>query len=82
MFLGKYQHSLDDKGRLTVPARFRQLLAEGGYILQGLDRNLMVMRVDAFASLAQQVGQTSLTEDGARDREIRGAEENAQGDDE
>ncbi len=67
MFLGRYQHTLDGKGRLTVPARYRQLLAEGGYILQGLDQNLMVMRVDAFEALAAQVNQTNLTEDKARD---------------
>jgi MraZ protein len=61
MFLGRYQHTLDDKGRLTVPARYRQLLAEGGYITQGFGQNLMVMRVPTFESLAEQINNTSLT---------------------
>ncbi|MFZ5884962.1 MAG: division/cell wall cluster transcriptional repressor MraZ [Chloroflexota bacterium] len=43
MFLGQYQHSLDDKGRLMVPARYRDLLAAGAYITQGFDKCLMVM---------------------------------------
>jgi len=37
MFLGQFQHNLDEKGRLMVPARFRELLLDGGaYITQAL----------------------------------------------
>lgn len=43
MFLGQFQHNLDDKGRLMIPARYRELLAAGAYITQGFDRCLMVM---------------------------------------
>ena len=43
MFLGQFQHNLDDKGRLMVPARYRDLLAAGAYITQGFDKCLMVM---------------------------------------
>jgi len=67
MFLGEYQHSLDKKGRLTVPARYRQLLAEGGYITQGFDRNLMVLRIAAFESMSAKVNQMSLTKSSARE---------------
>jgi len=31
MFLGQFRHTIDDKGRLTVPARFRDLLVGGAY---------------------------------------------------
>ena len=31
MFLGQYRHNIDEKGRLTIPARFRDLLENGGY---------------------------------------------------
>jgi len=43
MFLGQFQHNLDDKGRLMVPARYRDLLAAGAFITQGFDKCLMVM---------------------------------------
>ena len=48
MFLGQYQHTLDDKGRLMVPARYRDLLAAGAYITQGFDKCLMVMTEEHF----------------------------------
>ena len=32
MFVGQFEHSLDAKGRLVLPARFRQHLADGGYV--------------------------------------------------
>src|SRR6266508_1166725 len=47
MFLGQFQHNLDDKGRLMMPARYRDLLAAGAYITQGFDKCLMVM-TDAY----------------------------------
>ena len=43
MFLGQYHHNLDDKGRLTIPAKFRDALAEGAYLTQGFDRNLRLL---------------------------------------
>ena len=43
MFLGQFQHNLDDKGRLMIPARYRELLAAGAFITQGFDKCLMVM---------------------------------------
>lgn len=48
MFLGQFQHNLDDKGRLMVPARYRDLLAAGAYITQGFDKCLMVMTETHF----------------------------------
>lgn len=42
MFKGEYQHSLDDKGRLTIPAKFREGLGDDFVITRGLDRCLFV----------------------------------------
>jgi len=67
MFLGQYLHNIDDKGRLTVPARFRDLLAaEGAYVMQGFDQNLMVLTESAFEAVSRRVGQISLTDVNAR----------------
>ena len=65
MFLNQYQHSFDDKGRLTIPARFR-MLPDGAYVIQGLDRNLMVLPPDAFQVIYDRLMSLSLTDPGAR----------------
>jgi MraZ protein len=66
MFLGQYQHSLDEKGRLTIPAAFRDTLKEGAFISQGFDRNLMVMSVEYFQMVYQRVNSMSITDPAAR----------------
>lgn len=67
MFLGQYRHNLDSKGRLTIPARFRELLSDGAYITQGFDQNLMVLRANTFELISQRVNQMSLTDPMARE---------------
>ncbi len=42
MFLGEYTHTLDDKGRLIIPAKFREQLEHGLVITRGLDGCLFV----------------------------------------
>jgi len=42
MFLGEYEHTIDDKNRLTLPARFRDALAGGVVLTRGLDDCLAV----------------------------------------
>jgi MraZ protein len=42
MFFGTYEHTIDDKNRLTLPARFREALAGGVVITRGLDECLDV----------------------------------------
>jgi MraZ protein len=61
MFLGQFQHSLDEKGRLTVPASFRELLVEGAYVTQGFDQNLKLLTEPAFEAMAEKVNQLSET---------------------
>jgi MraZ protein len=67
MFLGQYQHSLDLKGRLTIPSRFRELLVtDGAYITQGFDNNLMLLTETFFSQVSDRVRRMSLTEPNAR----------------
>src|SRR5215211_8126534 len=42
MLLGEYEHALDDKNRLTLPARFREAFADGVFVVRGLDPCLLV----------------------------------------
>jgi len=66
MFLGQYTHSIDTKGRLTVPSRFRELLEQGAYISQGFEQNLMVLTAMAFERISNRVNEMSLTDPTAR----------------
>lgn len=66
MFLGQYQHALDDKGRLTIPAAFRDALADGAFISQGFDRNLMVMTSTYFQQVYERINAMSITDPAAR----------------
>jgi MraZ protein len=66
MFLGTFQHNLDDKGRLMIPARFRELLDGGAYMTQGFDRCLMVMTGEYFRQVYDNVNVMSLTNPDAR----------------
>lgn len=66
MFLGQFEHNLDEKGRLTIPARFRELLGEDAFITQGFDRNLMVHTAESFAEIYNSINNTSLTDPTSR----------------
>ena len=66
MFLGQYRHSLDDKGRMIVPARFRDLLSGRIYLPQGFDNNLRVLPEAAFVSIYERVTEMSSTNPTAR----------------
>ena len=66
MFLGQYRHTIDAKGRLIVPARFRERLTEGAFLTQGFDRNLMVMTVDYFTRVYERINAMNLADPTAR----------------
>ncbi len=66
MFLGQFQHNLDDKGRLMVPARYRDLLAAGAFITQGFDKCLMVMTDAYFQQVYERINAMNLADSTAR----------------
>ena len=66
MFFGQYEHSIDEKGRMTIPARYRELMADGAYITQGFDQNLMVLTLPVFEQIVQRINETSITDPLAR----------------
>jgi len=51
MLLGEYEHTLDDKNRLTLPARFRQAFAEGIVVTRGMDGCLFAYTREAWESM-------------------------------
>ena len=56
MLLGEHDHSLDDKNRLTLPAKLREQLGDEVVITRGLDGCLSVYSKAAFELLAQRMG--------------------------
>ena len=65
-FLGEFEHSIDDKSRLSVPARFRAALQDGLYITRGLDRCLVIWDSDSWRAQAERVRALSLWQSAAR----------------
>jgi MraZ protein len=66
MFLGQFQHNLDEKGRLMIPARYRELLAAGAFITQGFDKCLMVMTDVHFNEVYDRINAMNLADPTAR----------------
>lgn len=55
MFLGEYRHSLDEKGRVVMPSRFRDELEDGCVLTKGQERCLYVFRSDQWEVEAARV---------------------------
>jgi MraZ protein len=66
MFLGEYTHTIDDKGRLTIPAKFRGLLAAGLVVTRGFDQNLMLFPLEGWQDLADRIARRPLADEGVR----------------
>ena len=60
MFLGEYQHSIDQKGRVILPAKFREELADGMVIAMGLDKCLFVYTPAEWAKLEDSIREMPL----------------------
>jgi MraZ protein len=67
MFLGEHQHSLDAKGRVILPARFRDQLEQGAVMAKALDGCLAVYPMDEFQRVADKARE--LAQRGPRERQ-------------
>ena len=66
MFLGRYAHTIDAKGRIAVPARFREELAGGVVLTRGIDRCLALYPMAAWQPLAEKVSALPISDPDAR----------------
>jgi MraZ protein len=55
MFIGEYHHQIDDKGRLSVPTKFRSDLAHGAVVTRGLDSSLFILPKEEWGKLAEKL---------------------------
>jgi MraZ protein len=67
VFFGTYTPRLDDKGRIFLPAKFRDELAEGLVVTRGQERCLYVWSMEEFTKLTERLRDTSVTNKSARD---------------
>lgn len=66
-FFGEYQHSLDDKGRLTIPSRFREALGQDFVITKGLDRCLFIFTAEEWEKFQEKLRGLPVSDKAARD---------------
>ncbi len=66
MFMGEYQHSLDTKGRLIIPAKFRDELGNGAVVTRGLDNCLFLFPQPEWKLLEEKLKTLPLTKSDAR----------------
>lgn len=66
MFFGTFTPKLDDKGRLTLPAKFREELKDGLMVVKGQDRSLAVYPREEFLVRAKKAAAASRTNARAR----------------
>lgn len=67
MFFGTYAPRIDDKGRLTLPAKFRDQLAEGLVVTRGQERCVTVWPLGDFTRMTERLRDAPLTHRGIRD---------------
>ena len=67
MFLGEFEHTLDEKGRFSVPAKFRPKLAAGMVVTTVVDPCLWVFTMDRWEALTDKVSALPLTNPQARE---------------
>ena len=66
VFTGEYRHSVDDKGRLAVPSRFRAQLDAGLVVSRWLENSLAIHTRVSWDALAAKVATLPITDAGAR----------------
>ena len=67
MFMCEYSHTVDTKGRLIVPAKFREVLGDAFVICKGLDHCLYIYSNDDWEAFANQLSSLPLTNKAARE---------------
>jgi MraZ protein len=66
MFIGEFQHTIDEKGRLSMPVKFRAEMAGGAVVTKGLDNCLSVYTLTEWSKLAEKLSSLPLTQAASR----------------
>ena len=66
MFFGEFTYTIDDKGRISIPTKFRGQLAGGIVVTRGLDSCLFAYSLDEWKKIAEKLGGLPTTQKDAR----------------
>lgn len=66
MFIGEYNHTIDAKGRLAVPAKFRTELAKGAVVTKGLENCLFLYTKHDWQELAEKISHLPISQSSSR----------------
>ena len=66
MFIGEHSHTIDTKGRLSIPAKFRRDLAKGVIITRGLDHCLFLYPKNEWEKIAEQLAKLPISQKKSR----------------
>ena len=66
MFVGQYEHAIDGKGRIAIPAKYRRSFASGAIVTKGLDGCLFLFSKAKWQKMAENIGQLPTTKSSAR----------------
>ena len=66
MFIGEYHHTLDDKGRIAIPVKFRGALWKGAVVTRGLDTSLFLFPKAEWDKLAEKLARLPLGQSNSR----------------
>jgi len=66
MFFGKFGHTIDEKGRLTLPSKYRSILDKGVVITRGFERCLYIFPMEEWQRLEPKFDQFLLTDADSR----------------
>ena len=66
MFFGRFEHTIDEKARLTIPSKYRGTLDDGLVITRGLDRCLYVFPLEEWEELSHKIRQLLMTDGDSR----------------
>ncbi|GAB6084915.1 division/cell wall cluster transcriptional repressor MraZ [Alkaliphilus crotonatoxidans] len=66
MFFGEYHHTIDTKGRVSIPAKYREQLGESFILTKGLDNCLFIYTLEEWRVMENKLKQLPLTNKDAR----------------
>lgn len=66
MFIGEYNHTIDDKGRMAVPSKMRRDLGSGAVVTRGIDNCLWLFPKKEWTTLAEKLASLPMTDSNSR----------------